>query len=314
MRRAPESAPVRVMADYRIAVAARLTGLAPDTIRKWESRHHAVSPARDDKGLRRYSEADVRRLRDLRAATELGYPIGEAASLKPRALEQILSGDLFDRRPSRQRILARHADSIMLAVLAGLQNHDAEQIDRMLSAAAHLLTPVEFVFEVMSPIFRTIGESWRRGDMSVGQEHLFSAVARSVVGNHMRRFVPTADAPAAVFTTLPDDPHEFGILLAAMLAASQSWRVHYLGPNMSITATARTASETKAQVVVLGAASSRQVAKVIRAVDRIANALPAGVEIWFGGKGPANLMTGRLRGRVFARPTLQEFYERVRVT
>jgi len=52
---------------------------------------------------------------------------------------------------------------------------------------------------------------------------------------------------------------------------------------------------------------------VLRELGRIACALPDSIEIWFGGNAPAHLITGRLRRRVFALPTLHEFYEQVRV-
>src|SRR5208337_4782068 len=45
---------------------------------------------RDTRGIRRYSEADIARLRELRSATDLGFPIGEAARLKPKELAELV--------------------------------------------------------------------------------------------------------------------------------------------------------------------------------------------------------------------------------
>jgi len=67
--------------DYRIGTVARLTGLDEHTIRAWEIRHGAVHPRRSAGGTRLYGDADIARLRLLRALTECGDPIGRIAGL-----------------------------------------------------------------------------------------------------------------------------------------------------------------------------------------------------------------------------------------
>jgi|SRR5271166_1939054 len=295
------------MADHRILGASRLAGLTPDTIRKWESRYGAINPRRDVRGIRRYSEADINRLRELRSATDLGYPIGEAALLKPEELSALLRANSAPAPTFRTGLRSRRPDSFTRAVLSGLRRYDGEQVDRMLAAASHLLTPTEFVFDVMSPLFHDIGEAWRKGTMEIGQEHLFSAVARSLLGNLIRRYATAKDAPSLLFTTPAGEPHEFGILLAAMLAASQSTRVHYLGPNMPNASIVRSAADVKADVVVVGAVRSRSRAGLRRTVTALATALPERTELWLGGRAAQAAVTHRTHVQRFS--TLREFYE-----
>ncbi|HME81125.1 MAG TPA: MerR family transcriptional regulator [Candidatus Eremiobacteraceae bacterium] len=299
------------MADHRILGASKLTGLTPDTIRKWERRYGVVDPRRDTRGIRRYSEADIARLRELRSATDLGFPIGEAARLKPKELAELVRVKAPQATVSRPRTRRGHADSFTRAVLGGLQRYDGEQVDRMLAAASHLLTPAEFVFDVMSPLFGEIGEAWRKGAMEIGQEHLFSAIARSVLGNLIRRYAVAQDAPRVLFATPAGEPHEFGILLAAMLAASEGIRVHYLGPNMPSSEIARSAAEVGARIVVIGAARSRSKAGLRRAVATLSAALPDTTELWLGGKAATGVV-GRQSGHLQRVPTLREFYDRLR--
>src|SRR6266508_528030 len=64
-----------------IAALSRRTGVAADTLRKWEQRYGVLRPARTPGGQRRYSELDVERVEWLRARLSEGYRIGEAASL-----------------------------------------------------------------------------------------------------------------------------------------------------------------------------------------------------------------------------------------
>ena len=55
---------------YTIAVASRLTGMHPQTLRKYE-RAGLIRPARQSGNQRLYSEADVRRLRRIRYLVEV---------------------------------------------------------------------------------------------------------------------------------------------------------------------------------------------------------------------------------------------------
>src|SRR3954452_22359067 len=80
-----------------IAALARRTGVAPDTIRKWEHRYGVIRPERTAGGQRRYSERDVARVEWLKARLGEGYRIGEAAQLlgsadleaAPRSVDQL---------------------------------------------------------------------------------------------------------------------------------------------------------------------------------------------------------------------------------
>src|SRR3954470_3330031 len=68
-------------AGLNIAALSRRTGVAADTLRKWEQRYGVLRPARTTGGQRRYSELDVDRVEWLRARLSEGYRIGEAAAL-----------------------------------------------------------------------------------------------------------------------------------------------------------------------------------------------------------------------------------------
>src|SRR3712207_3874379 len=56
-----------LMPGLNIAALARRTGVAPDTLRKWEQRYGVLRPNRTAGGQRRYTEADVARVEWLRA-------------------------------------------------------------------------------------------------------------------------------------------------------------------------------------------------------------------------------------------------------
>jgi MerR family transcriptional regulator/heat shock protein HspR len=55
---------------YTMAVASRLTGMHPQTLRKYE-RAGLLTPVRQEGNQRLYSEADIRRLRRIRYLVEV---------------------------------------------------------------------------------------------------------------------------------------------------------------------------------------------------------------------------------------------------
>jgi transposase-like protein len=68
-------------AGLNIAALSRRTGVAPDTLRKWEQRYQILRPMRTAGGQRRYDERDVARVEWLCERLREGYRIGEAATL-----------------------------------------------------------------------------------------------------------------------------------------------------------------------------------------------------------------------------------------
>jgi len=68
----PDKGPGKDESDglYTMAVASRLTGMHPQTLRKYE-RAGLIKPSRQSGNQRLYSEADVRRLRRIRYLVEV---------------------------------------------------------------------------------------------------------------------------------------------------------------------------------------------------------------------------------------------------
>ena len=61
---------------YPLRTASRLTGLSPDLRRAWERRYGVIEPMRTPGGTRRYSAADIERLRLVKAAVDAGLSTG----------------------------------------------------------------------------------------------------------------------------------------------------------------------------------------------------------------------------------------------
>ncbi len=74
------SAPARDHGVYGISVAAELSGIAVQSLRLYE-RHGLLTPARSDGGTRRYSAADLARLRRISELVEAGVNLAGIARI-----------------------------------------------------------------------------------------------------------------------------------------------------------------------------------------------------------------------------------------
>lgn len=76
---------------YRIGAVARLTGVAPDTLRIWERRYDVVRTRRGSGSNRQYSRHDIARLTLIKRLVDRGDAISRVANLTLDELEQRLA-------------------------------------------------------------------------------------------------------------------------------------------------------------------------------------------------------------------------------
>ena len=269
-------------ARYPIRAVSKLTGIGIDTLRAWERRHHAVTPIRDDRG-RMYSDADVARLRCLRAAVERGHSIGRLAGLDDGELRRLAAPAGAVAAPAAGALTRTSPGTSVLN--AAMHNYDAVGIDQEIARLAAVHRPVELLRDVLMPALVQVGDDWYRGRAGIAQEHLMSSAVRHILGSFLRLHA-RRDAPARLlFTTLSGDRHEIGTLGAAMLAASSGLGVAYLGPDLPARDIVESVRPAGAQVLVLGVTMATTGKTKERELRTIVRDLPRSVELWAGGRG-----------------------------
>jgi DNA-binding transcriptional MerR regulator/methylmalonyl-CoA mutase cobalamin-binding subunit len=279
MKRSRETA-----ARYPIRAVSRLTGLGIDTLRAWERRHGAVTPARDERG-RMYTEGDVARLRLLRGAVEQGHSIGRIAGLSDAELRQIAAaagrGAVRADEPMRRPALDT------AALTAALRRFDAAGIDQEIARLATVLRPLDLVRSVLMPMLAQVGDDWHKKRAGVAHEHLLSATIRNILGSFLRLHARPEMAARLLFATPAGDRHEIGTLGAAMLAASSGLGVAYLGPDLPARDILDSVKPAGAQVLVLGVTTALAAKAKEIELRAIVRGLPKGVELWVGGPAAA---------------------------
>ena len=271
-------------AGCAIGTVARLTGLTEHTIRAWERRYGVVSPLRSAGGTRRYGEADVAKLRLLAAAVERGHRIKTLAGLgmpELRSLSEPTPSNTLESLSAPLESTINHG-AITTIFEAG-RNLDTIQLNRLLTEQFEALGEPLFAERVALPVLRLVGDGWMRGELSIAVEHLVSAHLRRLLGNALTMANTHPDGLRVLFTTPEGEPHEFGALVAAIIAADAGAAVTYVGPDSPAEMVSDAARKIEVEVVAISVVNLDQGSQR-RYLNRLRAGLSPDTQIWVGGQ------------------------------
>jgi methanogenic corrinoid protein MtbC1 len=252
-----------------IAAISRRTGVAPDTLRKWESRYGVLRPTRTAGGQRRYDEADVQRVEWLRDRIAEGWRIGEAA----RMLDAEASA-LDDPVELRDALIAAIRDTDMVAVTTTLDQTFA------------VLSLEQALVDVIGPALHWTGEAWHRGELSIAQEHAISAKVRA----HLTSLIADARADVhgvAVLACGPGEFHDLGLLMLAVALRADGWRVEYLGADTPADTAIEFAERIGATMLCFSAARDASVEALRKSLGKPTSTSTVPIVIGGAGSSPA---------------------------
>ena len=92
-----------------------------------------------------------------------------------------------------------------------------------------------------------------------------------------------------LFATLPGERHELGLLMSAMICASQGYKVHYLGADLPPEDIAQFAREVGAIAVAISVVVLDSAESVPAQLESLSCALGSTVPVWLGGAGTSAL-------------------------
>jgi DNA-binding transcriptional MerR regulator len=287
-------------------VVAR-TGVSEHVLRVWERRYGAVTPTRGEGGHRRYSDADVARLRLLEAVTRAGRLIGQVARLPTDVLARMADEDAAARLAAHPTPSvepgdagpAAHpvADDVVEQAIALTRTLNAPALDDVLRRAAARLGVPAFLDRVVTPLARHMDQAWRSGALTVAQERLAASTVHDLLVETMRALARGHETERLVLASppgAPGDRYAPGVAAveaaaAGAAAAADGWGVVYLGPDLPADAVAAVVAATVARAVALhlpghvgGAGDTERVAGEVRALRA---RLPAAVPVLVGGAG-----------------------------
>lgn len=272
---------------HPIAVVASRTGLSRDVIRVWERRYGAVAPSRSAGHQRLYTDADIRRLRLLAAATRHGRNISLVATLSDAELTRLATEDATahastaaDSAPSLERVVA--AARVPAAAL------DAPALDGQLRRVIAREGMSWFLDPFVPAFMRDIGDAWVAGELTIAEEHLASRVVKALILETVRTAPMPAGAPRVLVATPSGDMHAVGAAMVAATATIEGWAVTYLGVDVPAAEIVHAAAACGARVVALSAVYSGDLPRLAAELHAVREQLPAAVPLVLGGAAAAS--------------------------
>jgi methanogenic corrinoid protein MtbC1 len=277
-----------------IAAVERDTGLSKDTLRIWERRYGFPTPERDPRGERAYPLAQVEKLRLVKRLMDAGHRPGRVVALPTDTLQRLLA-QAESPPPSGLGLPPE-----LRAGLDRVRAHDVEGLRQWLSQRLLRVGLGRFVVEVIAPMNTLIGDSWMRGHLEVFEEHLYTESVQVVLRHAMQSLAireGAAGSPCVVMTTLPNEPHGMGLLMAEALLLLEGARCLSLGVQTPLWDLSLAATALRADIVALSFTSVMAPNAVAEDLAALRRHLPEPVEIWAGGSAPV-LHRRRLDGVV----------------
>lgn len=280
----PNGEDVRAGPLSSIGAVERETGLSKDTLRVWERRYGFPRPVRDAFGERGYSREEVARLRLIRRLIDAGHRPGRIVRMPPDQLQALSAAatEAGKAVPSAER-----PQPELLPYLELVKEHRSDSLRNALSQAAMRLGLGRFVIGVCAPLNRMVGDAWACGTLEVCEEHLYTEAMQSVLRNAIGSIPEPGSRPRVLLTTLPNELHGIGLLMAEAILALDGCRCTSLGTGTPVDDIAKAAVAQRADIVGLSFTACLTPNRVIEGLSELRARLDGDVAIWAGGRCPA---------------------------
>jgi MerR family transcriptional regulator, light-induced transcriptional regulator len=277
---------------HPMGVVVQRTGLTPHVLRAWERRYGAVTPGRTEGGQRLYSDTDVLRLRLLKRATEGGRAIGAVAAMPTEEVARLVGEDARAQENGGGALAVAgragepEVERALRLCLEAAERLDGGGLRAELMRSAVRVSVWDFVSGVVHPLLVRLGELWEAGALRPAQEHVVSAAVRQVLDWLLADLAVGEAGPLLVLGTVDGELHEFGSMLAGVVATDAGWRVLYLGASLPAAELALAAERSGARAVGVSVVSQEgsDAARAGRELATLRALLPAGVHLWVGGR------------------------------
>jgi methylmalonyl-CoA mutase cobalamin-binding subunit len=118
------------------------------------------------------------------------------------------------------------------ACKVALARLDPEGFEEALIRGTAALGVIGLIDDVVIPLLADVETGWLEGNVRISQEHMSTAVLRTYLDRVRISMPGSPTSPRLLLTTPRNQHHELGSLMAAIVAATESWRVTYLGSNL----------------------------------------------------------------------------------
>ncbi|MBL7716335.1 MAG: MerR family transcriptional regulator [Bdellovibrionales bacterium] len=284
------------MGELNMKAVLRQTGLSADNLRAWEKRYGAVKPSRSPTGRRVYTDAEVHRLRLLCELVRMGHTIGKIANLSDENLVSRLNQSKSEKNSAQHSRVDEESTANLEALMKSVDQFDLAAVRSSLARLRYLNSPRRFAFELIPQVMFLIGKRIESGKISISQEHALSEIMRGHM-NQIYDGLSTEDGTmkpveALIFCTREGDPHDFGLMMAAIACRYRGYKTQYIGKNLPAESLVEATKKIKPTAIVMGVSALPESEDKIAPMDyvkAIDQKVSPGIEIWAGGSAARQL-------------------------
>ncbi|MTW12470.1 MerR family transcriptional regulator [Pseudoduganella eburnea] len=278
---------ISVTIPSTISDVERDTGLAKETLRVWERRYDFPRPERDTFGERVYPSEQVIKLRLIKRLIDLGYRPGKVIGYSSDELQALAQKAAIGQKPETVR---PHPE--LQAYLDLCKTHQMEAFRRKLTQSMLVMGLKSFVINLVGPLAILVGEAWACGQFAVFEEHLFAESVQIVLRSAVFS-VPQVNhssgtpRPRVLLTTLPQERHGLGLLMAEAMFAAEGAHCIPLGVQTPLPDIVEAARAMQTDIVALSFSTTMNPRHVNDSLRELRARLPEQAEIWAGGSNSA---------------------------
>ncbi|MTD31105.1 MerR family transcriptional regulator [Planomicrobium sp. YIM 101495] len=240
---------------YNIKAVSKLLDMPKVTIRSWETRYNAITPARTEAGHRLYSEQNIEDLQWLKIQVQQnGMKISEAVRLlhaSKQTAQQIQeeSKVVFDSEPySRQ----------LRELMAAAAEMDTERFNYLLDLNFSLFHHQSVFFNILAPFMVQVGEEWENGNFTVAHEHLVTSIIHQRFMQFFRLFPVKEDLPKVMAFCPSGEHHELGLLMFTLFLRENGYGVLYFGVDTPLDGLPQVIGSQEIEVVAMSYSSKER--------------------------------------------------------
>lgn len=268
-----------------ISDVERDTGVAKETLRVWERRYAFPQPLRDPNGERVYPIEQVDKLRLVKRLIDLGFRPGKVIQYSADEL-QALTGQATGRGDG-----AIAPGPELQGYLDLCKSHQMEALRRKLSQALLVMGLKSFVIDLVAPLTHLIGEAWAAGQLATFEEHLYTesltVVMRGAIFGMPPAGASSLGAPRILLTTLPQERHGLGLLMAEAMCVAEGAQCISLGVQTPLPDIIEAARVQRVDIIALSFSVAMNPRQALDGLAELHARLGGGAELWAGGSNAA---------------------------
>jgi MerR family transcriptional regulator, light-induced transcriptional regulator len=268
--------------QWNITSVERDTGISKDTLRMWERRYGFPSPSRDAIGERLYPLEQVDKLRVIKRLIDLSFRPGKIMAMDTAALRILAS-----QNAQLSVVEPVPIDQLVGEFMAMIKTHqiDAFRIGLAEHVAKHGVAKT--IKDIIAPLTINVGQSWHAGELEVFEEHLFTESVQVVLRNAINTVPKQTKQPRVLLTTLPQEAHGLGLLMAEAIFALEGCATLSLGVQTPMWDIVQAATRQKVDIVALSFSLAMNRQQVQDGLRELRHQLHPSIEIWAGGASAA---------------------------